>query len=138
MYHKAILYYEQDVVKMACQMLRGQNPASNRLYDFLNSPIIAVYENRDYRGCFLCNAAGDQISSDPETRKLLGQSFDRLERALCDLVSDLRPDLGQNSQISMAQTLLIIYSGLRVQARAGVARTRLENVRDQGIRLMDH
>ena len=135
MYHKAIEFYEQDVVAKACAMLRGDNPAIERLTAFLSAPIEAAHTAKDFRGCFLCNAGTDQANDDPQAATLIAQAFNRLENALTVAMKDYRSDLSDDDCREKAQTLLTLYAGLRVMGRSGAPKARLEAARDAGMML---
>ncbi len=135
MYHKAIQYYEQDVVAKGCAMLRGEGDPAERLTMFLNMPIVDAHDAQDFRGCFLCNAATEQAPDDPGAASLIAQGFDRLENALTYLMSEMHPENAAKDTRSIAQTLITLYAGLRVMGRAGATRERMESARDSGLKL---
>ena len=138
MYHKALLFYEQDVVAKGCAMLTGEGAPGERLNNFLIAPVDAAFVDKDFRGCFLCNAATETGSGDPETCGLIAQGFDRLEKALTRLMRDYRPELRNDACLEKAQTLLTLYAGLRVMGRSNAPRGRLETARDAGLALARH
>jgi AcrR family transcriptional regulator len=108
---KALAHYEKLVVDAAVLVLRGRNlPPLERIDAFLSFPITAVRDHKDRRGCFLCNAAADRASLDPDTA-----------RAIAASLSEAMPNLPVARIEARADVVLTIYSGMRVLSRSGVS-----------------
>lgn len=129
MYLKAIARYEALVVDGAADDLRAVAPMEG-VSAFLSVPIDAAWSQGDRRGCFLCNASADKASEDAETQAMVSRGFDKLERALAEAVAALAPQLAPPEIQSTATMLLSVYVGLRVMARSGAERERMEGARD--------
>lgn len=132
MYLKALAHYEAAFVESAAGALRAGGNAKARIRSFLSAPIEAAWAAKDFRGCFLCNASADQASLDPEIAKRVQRGFDIMEDGLAAALEDLGPK-GKSERGRSARLLLSVYAGLRVMARAGVPRVRLEDARDAAL-----
>ncbi len=123
MYLKALAHYEEIFVNAAVQALtHNSTPAQDRLHSFLMSPITAIEEKGDRKGCFLCNASADRSSLDEETAKLVRRGYTKMHNALAKTISELQ-DTKDDEETTKAKASLAlsVYSGLRVMARSGVA-----------------
>jgi len=123
MYLKALAHYEEIFVNGAVQALNHTGtPARDRLHTFLMSPITAMQENGNNKGCFLCNASVDRSSLDEETAKLVRQGYAKMHTALMETISQIENTKVDEEQAKTKASLaLSVYSGLRIMARAGVA-----------------
>ena len=123
MYLKALAHYESNYVNAAAQALTHKStPARDRLHAFLISPITAIQENGDRKGCFLCNASADRSSLDEETAKLVRRGYAKMQGALVKTISELPDTKANEGQVTAKASLaLSVYSGLRVMARSGIA-----------------
>ena len=129
MYMKSLAYYNREYVQAACKGLT--NTASGlpreRLDVFLSSPIKALSEDNDQRGCFLCNSAAEMVKYDSEVRQSVAKAHDDMLRALKAVLLEESP-LQEDEKISKrARALLVTYTGLRILART---RPDLEILRD--------
>ena len=70
---------------------------------------------------------------DPEIATLVKQGFDKMEGALVAALEDLAPKDAKAERVRSARLLLSVYAGLRVMARAGVTRQRLEDSRNAAL-----
>ncbi len=138
MYVCSLEHYEKQVVDGAVESLTSSdvNPR-DQLYGFLSAPIDAVWNQRDRRGCFLCNASADDAAMDDETQRLILRGYAKLEKALTVPIKALHPGWPKSRVTQSAQLLLSLYSGLRVMARASVDRNRLEGARDAAMAVID-
>lgn len=131
MYLKALARYEKLVVDTGVAMLRASQTAPlARIEAFVSSPIAAVRDDADRRGCFLCNASADRASLDEDTAKLVRTGYDKMHRALVQSLGEAFPDLGADVITARARLVLTVYSGLRVMARSGIDIGALECARD--------
>lgn len=129
MYLKALAHYEVLVVDSACASLIAGDDPMGRIDDFLSSPIEAVWNKHDTRGCFLCNASADKAALDSDTHALVRRGYNKLEGALVDALKKAKPKWGDTDIASKARLLLTVYSGLRVMARSAVDRATLEEAK---------
>lgn len=129
MYLKALAHYEALVVDSACTSLTGGDDPMARIDDFLSSPIEAVWNKQDTRGCFLCNASADKAALDSDTHALVRRGYNKLEGALGDALGKVKPKWGDADINAKARLLLAVYSGLRVMARSAVDRETLEEAK---------
>ncbi|MEO1019429.1 MAG: TetR/AcrR family transcriptional regulator [Pseudomonadota bacterium] len=135
MYLKALARYEAVVVDPGCDLLRdAAQPPAQRLRVFFSLPINAVRDDRDLRGCFLCNASADQASVDPEIAEAVQRGYAKLQDALADLFLEL----GETRQKSKSKAAygIATYTGLRVMARSGTPVPTLELARDSLLRTL--
>lgn len=131
MYLKALAHYEGIAVDAAVAMLRARDrPPLDRIDAFISAPILAVRDDRDRRGCFLCNAAADRASLDPETDAFVRRSYTKMQAALADALREAFPGLPGSEAASRAQLVLTLYTGLRVMSRAGLESSELALARD--------
>ena len=137
MYVKALAHYEKNVVDAAVNSLTTASAAPYaRIHTFLTLPIEAAWENKDWRGCFLCNAAADHAAHDDDTKDLVARGYSKLEQGLRAPIAELHPDWSKDKIDNTAQLCLSVYAGLRIMARAAVARTRLEGARDACLEML--
>jgi len=111
MYIKALSRYETTIIDQTvlALTLSDVHPRA-RLKAFLSAPIEAVWNQKDQRGCFLCNAAADYAAHDGETQNRVKHGYAKLENALRVPVSEIHPDWPQAKINKTAQLLLSIYS----------------------------
>jgi len=133
MYIRALAHYDRMAVDGAVTLLTSERPPFERITDFLSIPIIAAWDNQDWRGCFLCNASADHAALDEETRNLVQRGYGKMGRALAGAVTALQPDWAEDKVTQTAQHLLAVYSGLRVMARSAMPRATLENAREAAL-----
>jgi len=129
MYLKAIAHYEALVVDTACDALTSGNDPVDHIDAFLSSPIDAVWNKGDTRGCFLCNASADKAALDADTHALVRRGYNKLDRALREALKKARPDWNEEDIASKARLLLAVYSGLRVMSRSAIDRDTLEEAK---------
>lgn len=131
MYLKALAHYDERMVDAAVSTLRSQEIAPlERIAVFLSSPITAVQEHGDRRGCFLCNASADRASLDEDTAALVRKGYDKMRRAIADALRQAFDDIPSDTKEAQAELVLTVYSGLRVMARAGIAAETLSRSKE--------
>lgn len=133
MYLKALALYGRTAIDKAERLLTGIDAPERRVGKFLQSAIDAVAIENDRRGCFLCNASIDQAALNPETRRSVNGSLERLRRLLEEALSELNA-IDNNRRRAAAQHLLSVYFGLHVLARAGQPVRLLKAARDAALR----
>jgi len=134
MYIKALKQYEHMVVDGGVTMLTTSTERPEiRLKTFMSAPIEAAWKDRDWRGCFLCNASVDHAAMDDETRQQVKRGYEKLEKALRVPIAQIQPKWPTSKVAQMAQLLLSVYAGMRVMARSAVERQRLEGARDMAL-----
>ncbi len=136
MYIRALTHYEHLIVDAAAHALKSGSDPIGRIRTFLSAPIEAAWNERDRRGCFLCNASADHAALDPETQALVTRGYAKLEGALKIAIAEARSDWTVAMVVESAQLLLSVYSGLRVMARASVERDRLEGAKEAGLAVL--
>jgi AcrR family transcriptional regulator len=137
MYVKALSNYERLMVDGAVVVLRSRELAPlERIDAFLSSPIVAVRDNNDRRGCFLCNAAADRASLDEETGTLVRRGYDKMRAAIAHSLSEAFPNLPQQTINTRAEVVLTTYSGLRVMSRTDIGADPLEAVKGEIMRTL--
>lgn len=135
MYLKALQHYESLMVDAAVAMLRSKDLAPlERIDAFLSSPIIAVRDHNDLRGCFLCNAAADRASLDNETCALVQKGYDKIRKGIVGSLSEALPQMSSETIAVRAEIILTVYSGLRIMSRAGQAAGMILATKDQVIK----
>lgn len=135
MYLKALKHYEGLMIDAAVAVLRSTNLAPlERIDAFLSSPIVAVRDHKDRRGCFLCNAAADRASLDGETRAMVEHGYSKMRRAIISSLCETFPQMPQDTIAARAEVVLTVYSGLRVMSRAGQPADRMLATKDQVIK----
>ncbi|MEO0819109.1 MAG: TetR/AcrR family transcriptional regulator [Pseudomonadota bacterium] len=131
MYLKALARYEAGEVAATIAALQGPGEPRARLQAFLDGPIRAAYDAGDGRGCFLCNAAADRALVDPDAAAIVRAGFERMEQAVAAVAAELDPALSPETAAAVAAACVTAYAGLRVLARAEMARASLEAARDR-------
>ena len=131
MYIKALNHYHRNAVIGICTVLRSPAPPFERLKNFLSAPIDATEATGDDgRGCFLCNAAADRASVDPEIAQIVRTGFEIMQQATADVLQEARHS---GDSHAAAGSIVAVYSGLRLMARAGIDITALKNTRDAAL-----
>lgn len=137
MYVTALKNYERLVVDGAVLVLCSKELAPlERIDAFLSSPIVAVRDNKDRRGCFLCNAAADRASLDEETGTLVRRGYEKMRVAIAHSLGEAFPNLPPQSIKIRAEVALTIYSGLRIMSRTGIGPEVLEASKDEVVRTL--
>lgn len=137
MYVKALLNFERLMVDVAVVVLRSRALAPlERIDAFLSSPIVAVRDNNDRRGCFLCNAAADRASLDEETGTLVRPGYDKMRAAIAHSLGDSFPNQPPQTISTRAEVVLTIYSGMRVISRTGIGTEMLLATKDDVMRTL--
>jgi len=119
MYIKSLAYYNRYYVKMACKDLidKALGSPRDRLDSFMSSPIKALTEQEDQRGCFLCNAAAETAKPDIEVRRFIDAAHKDMLHALETVLREENPVIGNIVIKKRARALLVSYTGLRILAR---------------------
>jgi TetR/AcrR family transcriptional regulator, transcriptional repressor for nem operon len=133
MYLKALALYGRTAIDESVRVLTGTEAPERRIGKFLQAPIDAVAIKSDRRGCFLCNASIDQAAVDPETRRSVNGSFERLGRVLEKVLLELSKKENDRCRAD-AQHLLSVYFGLRVLAKGGQPVRMLKAAREAALR----
>lgn len=137
MYLKALDHYEGLMVDAAVTVLRSENmPPLERIDAFLSSPVIAVRDHEDRRGCFLCNAAADRASLDPEISAKVQLGYAKMRRAISAALSEAFPQMPPDTLVVRAELILTAYSGVRVMSRAGQSADLMLATKDEVIRIL--
>lgn len=130
LYQKALTLYIDEEVQTAVALLEGAGQSGiDRIKAYLDLVVDAAGVRQDRRGCFLCNAAIDMASDDPETGAMVQGAMNAMRDALllalaaCDV-----PD-----QAASAEHLLAVYAGMRTMARAGLDTAQLKHARDAAL-----
>ena len=137
MYLKALNHYEALMVDEAVAALRSADAAPlGRVDAFLSSPIIAVRDHDDRRGCFLCNAAADRASLDPDTSAMVQRGYAKMRRAVTASLSEALPETPPDIIAIRAEVVLTVYSGFRVMSRAEQALDMMLATKDEVMRML--
>ena len=120
MYLKSLAHYNVQYVKTACEALRDTSAGlpGTRLDRFLSSPIEAVTDNDDYRGCFLCNASAETTQRDTDIHSSISAAQDDIVRALEFVLEEDKPTQDSELITQRAKSLLVTYTGMRILVRA--------------------
>ena len=138
LYLESLSRYEEIHVDAAVRDLLSEAPALTRIDNFLSSPIKDSDGASPSRGCFLCNASADPAVSDPKALSLVQRGFNKLAVALKQAIAEMKPDWNDDRTSQVAESLLAIYSGLRVMSRSGVKLERLEAAKAGGLLQLRH
>lgn len=137
MYLKALGHYEGLIVDAAVTVLRNaEMRAIGRIDAFLSSPIVAVRDHNDRRGCFLCNAAADRASLDPEIAAMVQRGYAKMRKAIIASLSEAFPRMSPGIIEIRAEIILTVYSGLRVMSRAGQPSEDMLKTKEEVMRLI--
>ena len=109
----------------------------DRIEAFLSSPIIALRDHADRRGCFLCNAAADRAALDSDTAELVRRGYSKMRNAIADALRMAFPKLTSKTLDARSELVLTVYSGLRIMARAGLESDNLVLARDAVLTALD-
>lgn len=131
MYILALRHYEKLVVNIAVSVLGSKDlVALKQIEAFLSLPIIAVEQQKDRKGCFLCNAAADRASLDPEAGAQVQHGYEVLRKAIAAALSRAFPILSPDKIKVRTELVLTLYSGMRVMARSGQTSEMMTATRD--------
>ena len=137
MYLKALNHYEGLMVDAAVAVLRSADTAPlGRIDAFLSSPIIAVRDHDDRRGCFLRYAAADRASLDTDTSAMVQRGYAKMRKAAAASLSEAFPETPPEVIAMRAEVVLTVYSGLRVMSRAGQAPDMMLSTKDEVMRML--
>lgn len=130
LYRKALTLYIDEEVQTAVAILKdAKQSAAHRIRAYLDLVVDAAGLRQDRRGCFLCNAAIDMASDDPETGAMVqGAMKDMRDALLQALEGSEVPD-----KAASAEHLLAVYAGMRTMARAGLGINQLKRARDAAL-----
>lgn len=130
LYRKALTLYIDEEVQAAVAILEGaEQSGADRIRAYLDLVVDAAGVQQDRRGCFLCNAAIDMASDDPETGVMVREAMNAMRDALRQALEDCEvPD-----KAAAAEHLLAVYAGMRTMARAGLDITQLKRARDAAL-----
>ena len=135
MYIGALGHYEKLMVDAAVVVLGSDKlDPLTRIDAFLSSPIIALRDHNDKRGCFLCNAAADRASLDDETGAMVRRDYEKMRVATRKSLAQAFPDRSAEVVSAQAELVLTIYAGLRVMARAGTSTALMQSTKAEVIR----
>lgn len=122
-YLAALDYYDRTVVGQNVKTLRDGDASdgAERLRRFLNSARETIAADPERRGCFLCNAAIDQASLDPEIQGRVMAMMQRLEKAIGTALKESRAAKAwpAKRRAEAARQILTGYMGLTVLAKSG-------------------
>lgn len=115
MYQAALAHYERNEISRAVDML-GQKGGARRRFERLFNELI---EERDERGCFMCNASIDQAPHDAEARARISAMLKRWIAAFDDALGVSEPYASNTKKRARkAAQLAASYMGLRVLIKA--------------------
>lgn len=134
MYLKALAQYEALAIDAAVKLLWDSSHAPMARVDmFLTLPIVAVRDQNDRRGCFLCNASADRASMDEETGAMVRRGYEKMRVAIAHALVQEAPQVGSGPIAARAQLVLTVYSGLRIMARSGMTFEALSLAKEQAL-----
>ncbi|MGI9385470.1 MAG: TetR/AcrR family transcriptional regulator [Methyloligellaceae bacterium] len=126
MYHAALARYDQQQISAAVALMREPGSGPTRLKRLFRTVLNGARVDGDARGCFLCNAATDQATTDAAAAEALRKSTGRLETAIVEALADTPYGRRQTARRGKARELLGLYFGLRVMAKMGLPSAALE------------
>jgi TetR/AcrR family transcriptional regulator, transcriptional repressor for nem operon len=137
-YLAALDYYDRTVVEENVRRL-GNTKAGDgaeRVRRFLNSARELVADDPERRGCFMCNAAIDQASLDPEIQGRVMAMMKRLEQAIGAALRQSRTARAWpvKRRAEAARQILSSYMGLTVLAKSGYGAAALGPVAAASLR----
>ncbi len=114
--------YDRAVISEAVARLTdtGRGDGRSRIAAFFNA--VAAGGRTDRRGCFLCNAATERAPFDAAVEAKVAAMTERLRAALAIAAQQASALEGAAAQRidAIAGALATFYSGLQIQARAGM------------------
>lgn len=118
MYLAALERYAREELEQANKILSGGGDAKQR-FQKLFGGLVALAQAGKRSGCFLCNAAVDQVQLDKETKALVNASLKNVERRFREALAQSPPYQGNAERTAaMAALLMAAYFGVRVLTRA--------------------
>ncbi|MFD6432008.1 TetR/AcrR family transcriptional regulator [Streptomyces venezuelae] len=123
LYLRALRRYHDTATAEQVATLRGEGTAKDRLRAMMMHAVDADLGAADAagtRGCFAINAAVETAGFDPEVRKAVRRSFDRVEDELCAVVEAGRAAgeiRATGDARVVARRVQSTYYGLRVLSR---------------------
>ena len=135
LYLKALQAYIGAEVDAAVALLEDggpgrPRPGPRRVEAFLDLAIEPVARRGDRRGCFLCNAAVDLAPEDAEVEAAVLEALDRLRRALDRALQGIAAPKRRKAAV---ESVISVYFGLRVMAKAGTPAPQLRLARDAAL-----
>lgn len=130
LYRKALTLYIDEEVQAAVALLEDVTQSgADRIKAYLDLVVEAAGVRQDRRGCFLCNAAIDMASDDPETGAMVREAMNAMRDALLLVLEGS----GVPDKTAAAEHLLAVYAGMRTMAHAGLSINQLEYARDAAL-----
>ena len=137
-YLAALDHYDRTVVGQNVTELRDAKAGDGveRLRRFLASARETIAADPERRGCFLCNAAIDQASLDPEIQGRAMAMMKRLEEAIGAALKESRAAKAwpAKRRADAARQILTSYMGLTVLAKSGYAGPALSPIAAAALR----
>ena len=128
MYLAALNHYERNEVSGASKFLTMKGTAQQRFRGLFNFVVDHAIKNEDRRGCFLCNASVDQAQLDPQVRRAVEESMNRIRQAFANALRASSPYKESERQAEKrAAALLAAYFGLRVLIKANLSKPVLDS-----------
>ncbi len=122
LYRKALSLYIREEVQAAVDVLSAPDQTGKaRISAYLELVIDAAKTKDGPRGCFLCNAAIDMASGDPETGTLVRDAMNAMRDGLLLALEDT----AVSDRAAAAEHLLSVYAGMRTMARCGLSVSQL-------------
>ncbi|WP_052742043.1 TetR/AcrR family transcriptional regulator [Kiloniella litopenaei] len=119
----ALKQYETSCVDPGVELLQSNKipDGTMRIQMLFDTVILAVENDNDRRGCFLCNTAVDQAPHDTEISKICQQMMEKMVEGFYCALEDIADQSDKEDKIlrSRAMSLNVAYNGLRVMAKAG-------------------
>jgi TetR/AcrR family transcriptional repressor of nem operon len=120
LFRAALDDFAQHVIGRMVAVLREDGDAKDRLATLLSGAAEIYAGDREHRGCFLVNTVVERAPHDAELAALLRRHWERLERALIEVLSraqtagQLRDDIEPRAR---ARTLVAVIHGMAVRSK---------------------
>ena len=137
LYLSALKQYEKNCIEPAVQLLRGKeiSDGGQRIRMLFETIILAVEDDNDRRGCFLCNTAVDQAPHDPDVRKACQYMMGKMVQGFYCALKDVEDPEGQDEEVleTRAMSLNVAYNGLRVMVKAGYSPSDIRKTSERNL-----
>ncbi|GAA3447574.1 TetR/AcrR family transcriptional regulator [Planomonospora venezuelensis] len=133
LYEAALVRYAERAASDIAARLEGAAPACEVLRDLLLHVVDATVADPGRRGCLITNAATERLPDDPVAARVVGRALDRNAMSVTAVLRRARErgELPPDADVTaMADLVVTMIQGLRVQGKAGADRRRLAAVVD--------
>lgn len=120
-------YIANEIGALGAILIDDRLSGLARIRALFDETVRAVEVDNDRRGCFLCNAAVDQVAHDPDVAKIVGEAMNTAKGAISFAIKACGPTEAN------ADGVLAAFLGMRVLAKSGADLVSLKAARNNAL-----